>query len=353
MLLEKRNREFLLLLLSVSVLLIYGCLGDDEDCPTCPGGGNPRVPDPTLDNIWPSEDSTAWTYQYTLRMWGGDPFIYYASEDDVPEIPTMSEIEDLLRNQPVGDSVETGEAIYRLQFDGDTTTMSGAVGQNLAATIYIEEDETLSSIEIEMEKVFLTRLLIARPDLAEKISHVYDFEPEIHKLFSEHNWAYKKIFDVYEAILGRPLILHGYAWEKTEQWIGTYGDLDQLLAWKYLESNLNVSHEFTHQLIPSLASDVFLHCRILRNLSVETGVGTFEKAIECLYVIDYGIFEAWDAYNQLLGYGRFFDYGSIIYAPTIGPVFSYERSLCEPGDPPTLGIGDKTLSLIGTSAGVD
>ena len=70
--------------------------------------------------------------------------------------------------------------------------------------------------------------------------------------------------------------------------------------------------------------------------------------LECLYVIDYGVMEYRNELGDPLGYVRFFDYGTVIYAPGVGPVYSYERWMVEPGDPITTGLGDLTISLVET-----
>ena len=330
-------------------LILIGCF-DNNNCPTCPSSGDTiqPAPNPTLNNIWPNADSTAWTYQYTFRRWPSGSFTFYTTEDSVPDIPNISEIEDLLRNHPIGDSVTTTDGIYRLQFDDNITTASGATGQNLKETIFMQQNngDTIAT-ETESRKTFLTRLSIARPDLAQKITQKYKGLPAELSSLSPREYLLGQISKTFEEILRGPMMLHGGAWEKTNNYIGTYGDLDQLLAWKYLESDLDVDHEFTHQLVPGLASNVFLHCKILHTLTVETEIGSFEKAIECAYIIDYGVSKACDVNSPFLGYTTCFDYGEVIYAPTVGPVYCYERCFVTPGDTISYGSGDHTLQLIG------
>jgi hypothetical protein len=38
----------------------------------------------------------------------------------------------------------------------------------------------------------------------------------------------------------------------------------------------------------------------------------------------------------------------VIYAPEVGPVYSYERALIEAGNTASTGVGDKTLVLTDT-----
>jgi hypothetical protein len=129
--------------------------------------------------------------------------------------------------------------------------------------------------------------------------------------------------DEIEAVL---FYLHGYAWEKTADYIGGYGDLNTLLSWKFLDRDLSPGHEFSLQLVPDLAADVYLRARILPRRSVVTEVGRFTNCVECAYLIDYGVSEAVDEQGVSLGFFRNWDFASIIYAPDVGPVMSYQRA---------------------------
>ena len=46
---------------------------------------------------------------------------------------------------------------------------------------------------------------------------------------------------------------------------------------------------------------------------------------------------------------RNFDYGMVVYAPTVGPIYDYERCIVFVGDPDYLRIGDVTLGLTAAS----
>jgi hypothetical protein len=285
----------------------------------------------TLDNSWPNNDGTYWKYDYSYRSWDYDPssIPLYSTEAEVPDIPSMTELEYLLHNQPTGNIIETSEAVFMLEFAGDTTTGSGVTAQNLRESLFVGQVHLSSHSATQLTGGFLSRLSSARPDLAGRI-RTEDNDKSIAEILSQQ----------IESISLNPVLVHGRAWEKTSEYIGTYGDLDQLLAWKFLESNLEVSHEFTFQLATSLADDIFLHCKILRTLTAETAIGSFKNSIECLYAVDYGI------YYMPGGYRRPFDYGTVIYSPGVGPVYSYERIFLFAGDPVTLGIGDLELKLI-------
>ena len=46
-------------------------------------------------------------------------------------------------------------------------------------------------------------------------------------------------------------------------------------------------------------------------------------------------------------YFRYYDYGTVTYAPGVGPVKSYERNMIDASDPDGPGYGDNRLELIG------
>ena len=52
---------------------------------------------------------------------------------------------------------------------------------------------------------------------------------------------------------------------------------------------------------------------------------------------------------EILGYTRLIDYGTVTYAPQVGPVFSRERQFVAVGGELGLGMGDLTFELAGSS----
>jgi len=48
--------------------------------------------------------------------------------------------------------------------------------------------------------------------------------------------------------------------------------------------------------------------------------------------------------------GPVVDYGRVIYVPEVGPVYTYERMLVNPGEPSSIGIGERILTLTDTGA---
>ena len=320
--------RYIITFIAMSLLIgmvIGGCSDEDTDCPVCPGTSAP-----TMDNLWPNEDGNSWTYDWMRRRWENDPWTLYENPGDVVAVPSFEYVEALLGDESTGAGADTILGIFRLEFDGTCVGDSGATGQCLVETIYDGWNDQITMVSFE--STFFDRLRTARPDL----------ESAIKGIDGRSN-APADIAAI--GIARTPLILHGGVWEKTADYIGTYGDLDALLAWKFLESDISTGHEFTFQLIPSLASDIFMHCRVLGRGTIETGYGTYKNAVECLYIIDHGL-----ASMQLIEetrYFRVYDYGTITYAPGTGPVLSYERMLIDTTVPDGPGFGDHRMELIG------
>ena len=324
-------RKRLWMLVLISPLLLAGMCEDDS--PT--GTGTP-VPDPTLDNLWPNADSASWTYALHERIWGDfeTNVILYDTPEEVPPAPSLAEVECLLEHHPHGFVQSEDEGSYTLQFDGEITLGSGATVQNLVETT--EWATKADAPRGPAGDALRRRILTVRPDLRERAAQLglraAAGEPGLRD-------------DI------EPLLLHGYAWEKTSEYIGTYNVAAELLAWKFLESDLAIGHEFTHQLLPDLDDDIWLHARIIAQGTIVTPAGRFRKAVTCFYYIDYGVAGLTGDGPDILGYMRMLDYGTVSFAPEIGPVRSYERKFVSVGDGGALGpgIGDLTVSLTATS----
>jgi hypothetical protein len=136
-------------------------------------------------------------------------------------------------------------------------------------------------------------------------------------------------------------------WEKTDDWIGAYGDVDTLLSWIYLKPDLAPEATFTFQ----PRSGWVITAWVVSWDVVDTPVGSFENAVEVIYRMDWGITCATTVFDpEPHGCYRVYLVGRVIYAPTIGPVYLYERSPAA-GDPRGWGWGDVTLELVGVTAG--
>ena len=331
-----QNMSLLRLAAVVALLTIAGCKDDETPCLQCPPPDT--TPSPTIENIWPNADKMTWTFDYTSEeTLPNIPSRLYPTPDDIPAF-SWDDVREVLASDTLSGSTDTTEATYTMRFDSLLTTGSGAVGQNLEVDIDVLTAGAAGVYRANHASAFYARLYAARPDLRDAVLDAY----------AGAGYDARQLTEPFGVVYS-PLLIHGGAWEKTEDWIGTYGDVDQILAWKFLSSDLSVGSEFTHQLVPSLASDVFLHCRIERLTTWQSDIGQHKKSLDCLYIIDYGLWVETNNEGKILGYGRIFDCGRVVYSPTEGPVYMYERDFVEPGDPPTPGVRYTELEITGTN----
>ena len=298
--------------------LIVLCLAASLNLTGC--GSDSCAPEPcqcgtTLENIWPNDDGRGWEYEYTWRTWD-DTCDMYTNIDDVPPAPSLDTIESLLASHPIGPSVTTRVGTYRMRFDGDSTTMSGATGQALRDTAYFPERSLAAAGSMTSTRAFLAALGGVAPPV-----------------------------DI--VLTPSPILVHGGAWEKTDQYIGTYGDLHTDLAWKFLTADLCPGTEFSFEISVHEGGGVYGHCRVLGNTSVETEMGVFENGLDCLYMVDLGII-TYGGEHGSYGHRRHITYGNVVYVPDVGPVYCYERFLVCVAENLSRGAGDMKLSLTGT-----
>jgi hypothetical protein len=229
-------RRFLVLLCAGCSLFAVAC--DDETSP-----GTPI----TLETIWPNENQRTWEFTSTRTTFEGfsfaDTSALYANKEDVPPAPSIQDILPLIDHPPLPDSMTSETGDWALSFQDSITTQSGVTAQNLVELPGGIPSPKAFRTAGEQPSALLAHVLRARPDLRKRIL------------------GSRALAEPVDLIDLGPLFLHGGAWEKTANWIGTYGDLDTLLVWKYLEANLTPGHEFVHQLIPAAADDVYLHAR--------------------------------------------------------------------------------------------
>jgi hypothetical protein len=96
-------------------------------------------------------------------------------------------------------------------------------------------------------------------------------------------------------------------------------------TWTYVTSALSVGAEFTHQLVPELADDIFLHGTVSSiDDAVTTPAGNFTGAVRMTYVIDYGISEVVNESAELLARVHSETNGTVHFVPGIGPVDLHE-----------------------------
>ena len=324
--------------LCVVLALMIGC-DDDEDCVNCPG----PAPSPTLQNVWPNADSSSWTYDYQMRQWEADVTIYPTRAQVPTTSPSWTEIFDLCESHAPQTPFAITDRVYTMKFNGMTTTGAGVTAQNLETALEVVGGANAGQIAAARTPALLRRLYAARPDLREKILS------SLGQISENDRAGWSTISGAPAQIEEFPILVHGGPWEKASNYIGTYYNDVVRLAWKFLTSNLFTGSEFSYQLMPNFAEDLVLHCRVYRRMTVTAPAGTFQQALDCLYWLDYGITTVTDVYGDPKGYIRTYGYGRVIYAPTVGPVHSYERWGVEPGDPPSGGFMDITIDLTASS----
>jgi len=282
----------------------------------------------TLSNCWPNDNGRYWQYATTSRSLEPEAFEPLPPDTPVPAI-TFGMARDLLDDDVVVWEGGLAKYKFRLQFEGLMTTGSGVTAQRLVESfpdiVVLRGSPPGASFEARL----LERIAAARPDLRARVARTgaATAEPGI-------GWAWG------------PYFIHGYAWSKTPERIGTYGDVDTLLAWKFLESNVRPGATFRHQLVPSLADDVWLSAVVERTVAMSLpGGGRSANAIEVLYVLDYGTSYATDAMGVPIGVFRTFDYGRVTWAPGVGPVRDLERRLAHLGEGVTHGVNELELNL--------
>jgi len=320
-----------------AVLALGGC--KEKETVVGPTPVDPNAGKSALERAWPNEDGRAWEYAATERTWwGGYSDSLYPTPGDVPSL-TIGQVAALLESHPIGDGATTTKYVYGLRFNGMITTGSGAVGQNLESTLSPDTSaaSALVSNQALSSEGFLARLASARPDLRSRIERL---RPSL-----------RRNAGAAVSVIGGPMLLMSYAWARTLEWIGSYGALNTDVAWKYLVANLTTGSEFTLQLVPDLADDVFLHGRMLAPMTIVTESGTYSRALVCAYLVDFGLSAATDPDGNELGYRREYTYGAIAYARDIGPVFCYERDGVQAGSPPGIGHSDWSISLRSVTPG--
>jgi hypothetical protein len=281
---------------------------------------------PTLENIWPNSNHDSWTYR-SQALTGETRCTVCGPADPPLPLPPLQELYDWFDGPPPVTESARSEIYLRLQFDGMLTTDSGATGQNLRETFWYPQETSFSSRPVEPEVVFLRHLLQARPELRARAGELWPRATrmaldDLPSVAASATDAPAKQPTMFSAV---PLLLFGYAWEKTDQYIGTYGDVDQLLAWKFLEADLSVGHAFSHQLVPSLASDVWLHVRVWETTDLKLGGEVYRDCLEVFYVVDMGWQVRTDEMGNESGGFRSFAAGIVVYAPGVGPIACRER----------------------------
>jgi hypothetical protein len=243
---------------------------------------------PALDQLWPHGDGLSWTYS--------------GSTSDVNMPPTSFN--------------------GRLIFDGAATFSPGVTVQNLVGQLDGLPLASLSRVPRGLSPL-LVRLWMLRPELREKIA-----ARQTNKAGSAILWP---------AILLAPAeIANTVGHRETVDRIGVWRDPISDWSWWFLTAELTSGAGFTLQLVPDLASDVFLHGTVRGNTeTVSTGAGTFSNAVVVDYRVEFGTLSVADENGTLIGTEVVETTGWVAFVPNVGPVASSEDTTVLSVDCPT------------------
>lgn len=239
-----------------------------------------------LEQLWPHQDGNYWEYQqtYQLAAW-----------------------------MPTGPDTTT--TTVGLHFNGLISAVGKPDLQNLAEEVPVAAAPGASAFGASAfgaSDAFLRTLWTVRPDLRSTLSSTYSLDVG----------SPADVTTLWAAVL-----LHGGAFEQTTEDIATWRtSLIMAKAWVFVTSALTqVGDSFQLQLIPDLASDVYLTGTFAGFENVTVPAGTF-KCLRMDYLVDYGTSVCTSASSpDSLGSFRAETAGSIFYASGLGPVRSEEE----------------------------
>lgn len=124
----------------------------------------------------------------------------------------------------------------------------------------------------------------------------------------------------------QPLFLHDGYFLKSSTSIQMWQDSWTHPTWTYLAGQPNVGASFTHQLLPEIVDDIFLHGTVVAiDAVVTTANGTYTNAVQVDYLIDMGINNFTDENGSVLGTIHGEITGHVSYVPTVGPVEMWQE----------------------------
>lgn len=264
---------------------------------------------PTLSSLWPHADGSRWDYEISIV--DAEPLDW------------------------------TGPGF--LQFDGTVETAGGT-----AQVLVAEHATPTGKRTTGGADVFLASVWRARPDLRAAITARYGDQAA-----GDAAWY--------------PLLVHGGYFIESAAALHMWQAKWNHATWTYATDNLTVGAQFTQQLIPELADDVYLHGTVEAiDATVATPVETFAGAVRIAYEVDYGWSE--DTGEDGTPLGRFIrsrTQGHVHFVPDVGPVEMHEEFIlyaeidcgAEPCPPEWLeGLGTPIarydMGLTGTTVGV-
>lgn len=235
----------------------------------------PVAAQPSLDSLWPHEVGRRFTYDGTY--------------EDI-ETPPM-------------------EFTGYLVFDGTGVMAPGVTVQNLIARIDGEPAGILTRVPAGLSPL-LARVWIARADLRSSIGAL----------------ARENLIGMWPSLLLGPAAIDtGVGHLQTATHIGLWRDAIADWSWWVLTDDLSVGASFTMQLVPDLATDVYLHGTVRGfEETVSTGAGTWSDAVIMDYVVDLGTQAFTDEGGNEIGTVVNELRGWVAFVPNVGPVASSE-----------------------------
>lgn len=238
----------------------------------------PAAGQPTMDQLWPSQDGLAWSYDQHSESFGVDP--------------------------------QVRDNRIRIYFDGVTVAPTGIQAQYLRHQVIVGRAPA-TGLDAMLPDPFFRRLWVARPDLRDKILQRLNDGPC-------PEFAPAGSYSV--------LLSGEFAYLKTSEEIAAWRcNLANTRSWQWLVSDLTIGNTFTLQLVPDLASDVYLRGTIAAIEPASLPMGTFDGCVRVDYLIDYGTSECTDQNGTVLGSYSSETRGYMHYAPNVGPVQSFEE----------------------------
>jgi len=236
-----------------------------------------------MSSLWPNDDGRSWTYQ---QHW-----------------------EEVFPNPSSGDNV------VRLLFDGATVAPNGIDAQLLRGEVVSGATSTSASTADGLGPL-LGNLWRARPDL----------RPALQRRVIEGTAGSPSCPTDAPLGLHAVLLTGDFAFRKTADEIAAWRcNLADTRSWLWLVSDLTLGNTFTLQLIPDIASGVYLHGTIAAIEDVTVPRGSFSACLRVDYVVDYGTAVCTDSSGIETGTARAETRGYVHYAPGVGPVQSFEE----------------------------
>lgn len=227
----------------------------------------------SMSDLWPNENGLRWEYRQTLEM-------------------------------PETDPVQTTVA---LRFDGTAGLPGELEVQNLV--------EELPSA---------TASLAAGGTSGPLMRNLWALRPDLRPALESRGFASSQP----AAAAWESIFLHGGLWEKTESEIRTWRTEPSFQkSWLYLVADLSLGNSFQLQLVPELASDVYLTGTVSQTgEDVSVPAGNFSGAYRIDYEVDYGE-SICTSEGSPDGTGTFraFTRGYVDYVAGIGPIQSQEE----------------------------